>query len=347
MAIRRSSLILIALGVLALGLAAGIQLALVPSISKLPSNLNVTNHYTGTGTLLNAAALQSGDLANVIAKNVPVAIDRHSYVSSTKGAIAIAHDDFMVHTPGGAPVQSNHIYALDRKTLDTAPDSSEPAVEPHNGLTIGLPIHPDPDAHYQLYDSATRTSVPLTHTGSATVAGRDVLTYTADASGPLADQALLSTLPAALPKAQLAQLAPALPADVLAKVTPEIIAALPDPVPVQYTVASKLALAADKTLGTPADGSIDQEIIANISTSGKTISLMPVLAMRVNLTQESIKSAADTAASTARLLYVVSIVAPAMLLALGLALVGLGVVRRHSPSSLPADSVPSDPVPTG
>ncbi|MCZ4587598.1 porin PorA family protein [Rhodococcus opacus] len=341
MAIRRSSKILVAAGLLLIVAAAVLRFVIVPSVAKLPDNLDVTNRFEGTGTLLNPAALQAGDIANVIATGVPVSIDRHTYVSSTDGDTAITHDDLTVNAPDGVSLPTNHTYAVDRTTMESAPAPAGIEVEPHTGITIGLPIDPDPETSYGLYDFATRTTVPMNYIGSDTISGRDVLRYTIDATGPLADPAVLGALPPALPKAQLAQLAPALPAEVLAELTPEILAALPDPVPFTYTAITKFELVLDKKLGTPIDGSIDQQVIANVAANGQTISLVPALALATTLTADSIAAAADTAASTSRLLTIASLIVPIALVVLGIGLIALGFVRRR-PKTATQTSAPGE-----
>ncbi|MET8427726.1 porin PorA family protein [Nocardia sp. NPDC004860] len=332
MSIRRSAKIMLPLGVLLVVAAAVMRFYVVPSVSKLPSDLDVTNHYEGTGTLLDAAALQAGDAAHAVNSNVPVTLDRHTYVSGTHGDTAIVHDDFTVNAPGGISLPTNHTYAIDRKTMDAAAAPTGIEVEAHRGLTIGLPISPNPDTGYQLYDFATGTTVPMKYTGNSTVAGREVLDYLVESAGNLQDKAILAALPPTLPKAQLAGMAPLLPADLQAKLG-AAAEALPDPVPLKYTVTSKFGLAADKALGTPVNGTLAMTIIANVDIAGKPVAIMPVMALDTKLTHDSIAQAADTAASTSRLLTIAAIAVPVVMAILGLALLVIGVMRRRPHSS--------------
>jgi hypothetical protein len=328
-ALRRSSKIFIALGLLFLILAAVLRFLVVPAMTKLPGSVDVTARYEGTGTLLNAAALQAGDFGNVIAADVPVSVDRHIYVSETAGDNAVAHDDITVSAPGGVSLPTNHTYVLDRKTMDVGGAVEGVQAEPHSGMTIGLPLYPsDSSAEYSLYDFATKSTVPLTYVDSGTVSGRDVLNYTAQAQGPLQDAAILSALPPALPKAQLAGLAPLLPADLQAKLG-GALATLPDPVPFNYTAISKVALSADQTLGTPIDGALNQQVIANVEVNGENVSLIPVLALDTTLTDQSIADAASAATSQSRMVFLLSVVTPIVLAVIGLVLVIVGVLRRR------------------
>lgn len=202
MLVRRSSKMFVVMGALLIALAALLRFVLVPMVSKLPGDLDVNPVYEGTGTLLNAQALQAGDIANVIASDVPVTIDCHIYVSSTDGDSALAHDDVTLTAPG-LSVPSDHTYAIDRKTMDAANSYSGEGVEPHSGMTIALPLHPDPAASYQYYDSATRTTAPMIYVDSGSISGRDILNYTVEAKGALRDPAIARTLPPALPKSLL------------------------------------------------------------------------------------------------------------------------------------------------
>ncbi|OUS91849.1 porin PorA family protein [Rhodococcus sp. NCIMB 12038] len=332
MSVPRSTKLTLVIGVLLVLLAVGLRFFLVPAASKLPDDLDVTLRYEGTGTMLNPSALQSGDLANVVATNVPVAVNRHVYVSSVDGNTAITHDDLTVEAPGGVSMPSPHTYAIDRTTMESAPAPDRVDVEPHTGLTVGWPMNPDQGASYSLYDFATRTTAPMTFAGEGSVADRDVLNYTVDVAGPLADPNILQALPPAMPKAQLASLAPLLPADLQAKLG-AAAGSLPDPVPFNYTATSKLALSTDRTLGTPADGSLSLQVTANVVIGGENVNVMPVLALDTQLSDQSIANAASTASTVGKLLTLMGIVAPIGFAALGVILILAGLIRlRKHPS---------------
>jgi hypothetical protein len=333
MSVPRSTKLSFTVGVLFVLLAVTLRFFLVPAASKMPDDLDVNLRYEGTGTMLNPSALQAGDLANVVATNVPVAVDRHVYVSSVHGNTAITHDDLTVEAPGGVSMPSNHTYAIDRTTINSAPAPEGVEVEPHAGLTVGWPMNPNPDASYALYDFATRTTAPMTFAGEGSVSGRDVLNYTVEVAGPLADPSILNGLPPAMPKAQLASLAPLLPADLQAKLG-AASGSLPDPVPFNYTAVSKLALSTDKTLGTPADGSLNLQVIANVEIGGENVSVMPVLALDTQLTDQSVADAAATASTVGKLLTLMGVVIPLGSALLGLILIVVGLLRlRKRPST--------------
>ncbi|MFI2478578.1 porin PorA family protein [Nocardia xishanensis] len=327
MSIRRSSAVMVMAGIALVALAAIIRFWFVPSVSKLPASLDITNTYTGTATLLNAEAVQAGDMRNAILQDVPVTLERHTFVSSTHGDTAIVQDDLTMNAPNGVSLRSNHTYAVNRKTMleASAPDGT--SVESHTGITVGLPVDPDPDTDYSLYDPSTRAAYPLELQGNSTVAGRDVLRYTASAQGTLADAATLNALPPALPKAQLTQIAALLPPDNQAKLS-AALPTLPDDVPVNYTATTNYEISIDSTLGIPSNGSLEQQVVANVSAGGQDIPLMPVLALDATLDEKSVASAADSNASTATKLDFVSIWVPLGALVIGLIAIAFGFIRR-------------------
>src|ERR1700745_662912 len=74
--VRRSSIVLAGIGVVLIVLGVLVRFVAVPVATKLPGSTNLSVTYSGTATLLNSSALQSGDTKNVIAANVPTTVDR-------------------------------------------------------------------------------------------------------------------------------------------------------------------------------------------------------------------------------------------------------------------------------
>src|SRR5207245_1360929 len=154
-------------------LAVVTRFVVLPMGSKLPANTNVTVHYAGTGTLLNAKALQSGDTAHALEQNVPVTVDRHIQAKSTYGKTALVDDDTTLNAPGGVAIPDKHVYAISRTTLTGASAPTGTTAEPvRDGLTIGWPIGPKPNDSYKAYDSATQSVVPAVFTGKGATQGR-------------------------------------------------------------------------------------------------------------------------------------------------------------------------------
>src|SRR5260370_32990377 len=78
--VRRSSIVLAAVGVVLIVLGVLVRFVVVPVATKLPGSTNLSVTYSGTSTLLNSSALQSGDTKNVIAANVPTTVHRRRHV---------------------------------------------------------------------------------------------------------------------------------------------------------------------------------------------------------------------------------------------------------------------------
>jgi hypothetical protein len=154
-----------------------------------------------------------------------------------------------------------------------------------------------------------------------------------------------ASLPAALPKSLLSSLKPLLPAATAAKLTPAL-PSLPGDVPIGYTARTTVVAVVDQQTGLVVDTTEDQQIIANATVAGATVPLLPVMAVKVQLTPASVADLADKATSAGRLLLLIGVVAPLALAVIGLLLIVLAVIRR-SPASSRTTAQPSsaDPVP--
>src|SRR5471032_939937 len=117
MGIRRSSLIVGAVGVVLIVGAIVVRFVVVPAVSVLPSNTNLSIQYAGTGTVLNATALADGDSAHILASGIPITIDRNIKVTSGHGNTAVVADDLTLKA-GTTTLPNDHVYAVDRKTLN-------------------------------------------------------------------------------------------------------------------------------------------------------------------------------------------------------------------------------------
>ncbi|WP_163554653.1 porin PorA family protein [Candidatus Frankia alpina] len=287
MPIRRSAVVLGTLGILSVVLGLLLKFVLVPVLTKLPGSTDLGITYSGTGTLLNSQALQSGDTKHVIASNVPITVGRRLKVTSTHGDTAIVSDNLTIHA-GTQALPSNHTYALDRTSLKGTTASKGTTVEPSKGaLSSTFPIGPKAGNAYHFYDSTTRNIVPLRYAGHDKIRGRSLNVYTVAATGPVKDPGLLKMLPPALPKKLFAGLASLLPADVRAKATPATLAALPDPVPFTYTGITHITADVDRQTGVPINEHINEQVVANITAGGQTLSLIPVLALDFQITPAS------------------------------------------------------------
>jgi hypothetical protein len=339
MAIRRSSIVLGAVGVVLIALALVIRFVVVPIATQLPGSTDLPVTYSGTGTLLNSAALQSGDTSHVIAANVPITVDRQVKVTGIYGSTAIVADDLTIHA-GSQTLPSDHPYALDRTTMEGVAPPKGIAVEPSAGaLSSAFPIGPKADSSYRFYDSSTRDIVPVSYAGNATREGRTVNVYTISSAGPVKDPGLLKMLPPSLPKKLIASLAPLLPAAVRAEVTPATLAALPDPVPLSYTGTTHITAYVDQQTGVPIDETISEQVVVNVAAGPRTLSLIPVLALDFHVTPASMQYLAHKAQTSGELLTLIEVIVPLVLGVIGVILIIIAILRRRRPApAVPADA---------
>jgi hypothetical protein len=342
MAIRRSSIVLGAVGVVLIALALVIEFVIVPIATQLPGSTDLPVTYSGTGTLLNSAALASGDTSHVIAANVPITVDRQVKVTGVYGGTAIVADDLTIHA-GSETLPSDHTYALDRTTLAGVAPPAGIAVEPSVGaLSSAFPIGPQArSSAYRFYDSTTRNIVPVGYTGPATRDGRAVNVYTISSTGPVKDPGLLKMLPPSLPKKLIASLAPLLPTAVRAEITPATLAALPDPVPLSYTGTTHITAYVDQQTGVPIDETISEQVVVNVAAGPRTLTLIPVLALDFHVTQASMQYLANKASSSGELLMLIEVIVPLVLGVIGVVLIVIAILRRRKP--VPAATAGAEP----
>ncbi|MFF5010313.1 porin PorA family protein [Streptomyces phaeochromogenes] len=333
MSIRRSSIVLAAVGLALAALAVLVRYVVVPIATKLPGDTDETVHYSGKATMLNSEALQSGDTAHAINSNVPIAVDRRLRVTSTHGDTAVMKDVLTVHS-GNQDLSSSHTYAIDRKAMNGSKPPSGTDVEPSKGaLSSAFPANGKRDDSYSFYDSTTRAIVPVQYTGSAKREGRAVNVYKITAVGPVKDPATLKSLPPALPKKLVADLAPSLPAATRAEFTPAAVAALPDPVPLTYTGKTTIVAYVDRQTGIAIDQTIDQQVVANTVLGGSRTSLLPVSAFDFKITPASVSDLGDKAASAGLLLTLMTDITPLVLVVIAAALILIAYLRRRRPQS--------------
>ncbi len=337
--VRRSSIVLAVIGIVLIVLGVLIRLVVVPIATKLPGSTNLGVTYSGTATMLNARALQSGDTKHVIAANVPMTVDRRLKVTSIHGDTAIVSDDLTIHA-GGQTLPSAHTYALDRTTLEGVTPPKGISVEPSKGaLSSTFPIGPKASNSYRYYDSTTRGIRPITYTGHATRDGRSVNVYKIVSTGAVKDPGLLKLLPPSLPKKLITGLAPALPAAVQAKITPATLAALPDPIPLSYTGTTNVVAYIDEQTGVPIDETISEQVVVNVAAGSQTLSLIPVLALDFHVSPASMKYLAHKAKTAGELLALMKVIVPIVLIVIGMILLVIAILRRHKPVPTPAATV--------
>ncbi|GAA2062413.1 MULTISPECIES: porin PorA family protein [Streptomyces] len=319
---RKSTWILSGTAVVLVAASAVTRFAVYPEVHQLPSDTDSVFAYTGTASLLNAAALEQGDVANAFLSDIPVTVERHVKVVDTDGGTAVVSDDVTVAGPDGSELSSTaHRWSVDRTDLVNSPVPEGSDAEEHQGLVISWPLEPE-EKDYTFWDPTTATEAPAVYDRTEDLEGRTAYVFVVEAAGPLGEPAIAERLPQALPKDLLAGIAQTLPADQLPP--PEALEALPDPVPLTYAATVQRTAWIDSETGMVLDGSLEQTIVAQTAgPDGQPVTLAPVNAMSLQGTAEGVSERADDAAESARMLWLVRVLAPLGLL--GAAIVLLAV----------------------
>jgi Porin PorA len=345
----RKSILFSVCGVVLLVAAAGaVRFAVRPSLQQLPAHLDTTLHFAGTANLLDASAMQTGNLAAAFRNNVPVTAQEHVRVISTHGRTAVVTDETSLAGADGTKLAtSSHTWAVDRKSLDAAPAPAGSAAQPHEGLVVGFPLSPKPH-DYPYWDSLTQTRATASYQRTERHGGRRTYVYTVHASGALKDTALVAGLPTALPKTVLLGLAGTLPAAVRDGLAASA-AVLPDQLPLSYAATGDSTYRVDTETGYVIDVNQKQSVVASIPLGTASIPLPSVFAVDMHFTPASVEATSRDAATAERGLFLIGTGVPAALLALAVLLVLLSLwlaVRRWArPAGQPVETEP-DAAPT-
>lgn len=302
------------------------RLVVYPSVHQLPEDTDTTFEYTGTATLLNAAALETGDLANAFLSDVPINLDRHVKVVETDGSTAVVSDDVQVTGQDGTELSATaHRWAVDRKDLvNVAPPEGSEAEE-HQGLVISWPLDPE-EKDYTFWDPTTATEAPAVYDRTEDVEGRTAYVYVIETQGALADPALLERFPVALPRDVLAGIAQGLPAE--QQPDPALLGQLPEEVPLTYAASTARVAWVDSETGAVLNGSLEQNVVAQIQGPEGPIDLAPVSVLSVEGTEDGTRERADDADSASQLLWLVRLAIPLGLAVVAAVLVVLAVWRE-------------------
>jgi hypothetical protein len=335
--ITRTSVVVAVIGVLLIVAAAVVRFAVVPSVTKLPDDLNTTQKYEGTYNGLNPAALAGGS-SQLLLRNAPMTASRTYTVDSTSGDTAVVKETIQRALAGQSQPKADTLYAVDRSTFESAPaPSGTSGVSKSKGWIFTLPLHPSTDAKYTLWDAATQAAYPLTYTKTSTLDGRTVLQYQSVAKGTLADPASLG-LPTSITRPQVVALQPVLasvlPPALLAQL-PALLGTLPATIPVTYTSTTTSTVYADSVMGLPVKSGSTQVITAGISLGSKI--QVPFTTIKLTATDASVASMADDASSKASSLNLVETIVPIVLLVLGVIalVIALVIARRAASGTTP------------
>jgi hypothetical protein len=320
-----------------------VRFAVVPSVTKLPDDLNTTQKYEGTYNGLNPAAL-AGGTGQLLLRDTPMTASRTYTADKTDGNTAVVKQTIDRAIAGQAQPKAETRYAVDRSDFESAPaPSGSSGVAKSEGWIFTLPLHPSTDGKYTLWDGTTQKAYPLTYKSSSTIDGRKVLEYQSVAKGTIADPAALG-LPTSVTRPQLISLQPVLasvlPPQVLAQL-PALLATLPATIPVTYTSSTTSTVYADSDVGVPVKTGSTQEITAGISL-GSPIQV-PFSTIKLTATDASVQSKADDAASKASSLNLVETIIPIVLLVLGIIAIVVALVLARRAASGPETTSRPEP----
>jgi hypothetical protein len=319
--------------ILAFVLVAGaviVRLAVYPSQLRFPADVDVSRSYEGDlAVMMNPSAIETGDLANMFLRDVPVTIERNVKVLEVGGDDgAIVQDAATMNGPAGPIMATEDVYAIDRTTMESIANfSDDPRVALSEGLVIGWPIGTE-QRDYVGWNGDTFDTVSLTFAGEEVRGGIETYRFTA-AGEPaiIVDPVLLETLPATLPKALLGQMAAGLglPADQAAQFE-QLLQVLPDQVPISYTYSFEKAYWVEPTTGVLVDVDVFESRAAMIqSPDGSMVPLAEIQQLRYAATPASIEDAVADANDAISSMRLFGQWVPGLALGLGLVLGAVGI----------------------
>ena len=288
------------LGVLCLAAAAILAWVIVPDKKELPADTDTTRQFTGTAALLlNPQAVAAGNLQQALLTNVPVAAQRNVKVTATSGNMAEVSDARTLSTANGQPIgQTSATYAVDRKSLEAAPDPpSDWQVVDHEGLTISWPIGTSKQ-DYTGWVSDTQSTTPLKYVREESKNGLNTYVFEAQTqAGPIKDQQVLATLPQQMPAGTLSALAGALPIpDAIKGQLAQLLPQLGDPIKLSYTYESTSTFWVEPTTGIVVD--LERKETRNVGLglpSGGVLPAAPVYDVTTSFTDQSVTDAVNEA----------------------------------------------------
>ncbi|MFI6309686.1 porin PorA family protein [Nocardia fusca] len=355
MPVRKTSVAWLILGVILIAGAVIIKFVALPSMMKLPADLNQSQKYEGTMQALNPQAFASNDLAHLLTPEVPISADRSLKVDAVDGDTAIVTSKALLNLPDGSKRPDVHTYAVSR--VDFTPvnlsrdqerslvSANEGATfERHTGVAFSWPMNPPKDGT-ALYDPVTRTAQVAAFSGEGNVEGRDVYYYRVDAAGSVASPAVLAqfkSFPRQLPKAVVAGLLQAdiVPASSLAALS-SALPSMPDLIDIHFTSANVINLAVDREFGAPLNVDQTQSIYASIPVDGKDVPALPLSIVKLHPAGSEVASAAHTLQKNATLLSAGGTWVPIVLVVLGIIGAAVGIVRWRNPSHSQRNSMTS------
>jgi len=346
---RKGALFLTAGAVILVAAAAAARYYVLPMVHQVPSDVDNTLKYTGTVSMINPAAMASGDTSKMFLANVAVTAEQRVKAVEVSGRTVVMSSDTTVKGPDGAAIlTSNHVYALDRVTLEAAPPpTGNSNVETHTGLALGFPLTPR-QKDYQYWDTTTQTAVPAVYSEDDVRGGRDTYVYRVHAEGAIKDAKIRGMLPQTLPKAILPLLANALP-PAIQQALAQFLPGLPESLPLTYTSTTDMTFWVDKKTGVVIDVDQQQTIKAQLSGALAAAPLPAAFDLSIRSTDETVAANASDAAEADNGLMLIGTYIPAGLGGLAVLLLLIAIIlafrkRRPSVETAPASDQTTEQV---
>lgn len=334
--------ILAILGVLLLVAGLVVMFAIVPGMKQLPADTDTTRDYEGTMTVM----LNPADFTFV--KMVPITLERHFKVTETDGDLALVEEQKTM-LGNGAPLQQVVTnYVVDRVSMEATTDVPEDwaaseGFVPREGIVLSWPMDTE-QKDYEGWSDDYMSTVPLTFVEEATHerSGMTLYKFTSSSDAkPIVEATVQAMgLPTELPKDKLTALlgqidVSALPGDVL----PQLLAKLPDPVPLGYYYGYEGTYWIDPTTGVIVDTEKRETRSVTLSPdllAGTPLALLPeeqlatlrvpVMDFRYTATDQSVADAKADAEDGASKLQLYGTTLPWIGIAAGAVLLVLGIV---------------------
>ncbi|WP_173075839.1 porin PorA family protein [Phytohabitans rumicis] len=297
--------------------AIGVRFVLLPSLLKLPADLDASIELTGTASLVDQAAIRSFDVRNLIREDVPVTIVNNVKVVSTQDGDAVIANRSTVTGPDNAVLSdTTRNWSINRRTFAAAPVPPGSGAQPHEGLVAGFPL--DVQARdYPFWDFATQTVAQARYVGTEKIGDRTAYRFNIKASGPVKD--------------------------------PDILKMMPPGVPLTLTASSDATYWVDASTANVLDVNQRQDVEAVLALGSFTVPLGSVFSLEAHFAPETASDLRAAAAAQERGVFLLSTVIP---VGLGLLAMAFGLItawpalrRLRRPSARPMPRVSFQPPP--
>jgi len=283
---------LVVVGALLLIIAIALPTVVVPSLEKMPAEIDSTGHFVGEATVLNQQTFKpQGPL--------PAAVERSYKTVSTEGNVEVL-DRRVVTTIGGQPFgePAVGVFAVDRTTGQHV--AGHGSNKQRNGQALGMPWHAQ-KITYPFWDESAGRTLPASFVDEQTLQGLDVYKYSIKTDKPL---------------------------KIGEQQVPGAALGAPGMVTLDIIYSRDGTLLVDPLTGTPVSGS-DHTTIA-LAMPGTTTPVATVADITAHQTDAGVTETIDTVKSGHQLLSLVRVTIPVVAGIVGLLLIGLALRRRRA-----------------